>query len=66
MAIEIDNRPQLFVAVAEAMLRLMRESGEDLRIVADEKGREHFWRYRDGLWSLVPESGDMARTCRSK
>ena len=34
--------------------------GEDLLIVADDKGEEHFWHYGDGLWSLLPDPG-MAR-----
>jgi hypothetical protein len=38
--------------VAEELLRRMDTRGEELRIVADEKGEEHVWIYRGGLWSL--------------
>ena len=47
------NAMQPFAEVAELMLKRLREQGEDLLIVADEKGAEHLWQYSDGLWSLV-------------
>ncbi len=49
------NRPPPFVDVAEQLLELLRTNGDDLLMVADEKGREHLWSYHDGLWSLLPE-----------
>ena len=36
----------------------MDARGEELRVVADEKGAEHTWIYRDGLWSLKGEPSD--------
>jgi phage/plasmid-associated DNA primase len=41
-----------FVVAGEILLEKIRRNGEDLLIVADEKGEEHVWRYRDGLWSI--------------
>ena len=36
------------------MMKRIRERGEDLLIVSDDKGVDS-WRYGDGLWSLVPD-----------
>jgi phage/plasmid-associated DNA primase len=49
------NAMQPFAEVAELMLKRIREQGEDLLFVADDKGAEHLWQYSDGLWSLVWE-----------
>ncbi|WP_375305100.1 DUF5906 domain-containing protein [Bradyrhizobium sp. A11] len=48
-----DNRLPVHGEIAEELFRRLDLRGEDIRIVADEKGSEHIWIYRDGLWSLV-------------
>jgi phage/plasmid-associated DNA primase len=48
-----DNQLPFHGEIAEEFFRTMETRGEDLRIFADEKGNEHVWIYRDGLWSLL-------------
>ena len=48
-----NNQLPRYAEVAEELLRRMNARDEDLQIVADEKGNEHTWLYRAGLWSLL-------------
>lgn len=50
-----DNRLRLYAEVAEELLRTMSARDEDLQMVTDGAGNEHFWKYRGGLWSLLPK-----------
>ena len=51
------NRLRPYAEVAEELLRRMRARDEDMLIAADDKGVEHTWLYRDGLWSLTLKPG---------
>lgn len=51
-----ENQLPRFAEVAEELFRRMNAHDEDLQLVPDERGNEHAWLYRDGLWSLLPNA----------
>jgi phage/plasmid-associated DNA primase len=56
------NRLRSWAVVAEELLRWMHEHDEDICIVADEKGHEHTWLYKAGLWRLAAKPASFLET----
>jgi hypothetical protein len=43
------------IRVAELYLDTREQRGTDLRLVPDANNQNHFWKYENGLWALLPD-----------
>jgi P4 family phage/plasmid primase-like protien len=46
----------LHIKVADIQIKILRGPDKGLRVVLDIDGREHFWKYENGLWSLIADN----------
>jgi energy-coupling factor transporter ATP-binding protein EcfA2 len=45
----------LHIKLAERWLDSREQRGFDLRLVSDNDGHKHFWKYEDGLWGFIDD-----------